>query len=183
MLADVLPVLVAVVPQRSSGHSAHSLDSRESSCGPQSGAEHCLVAPRRFLHELTRQVGEGWHVDCPCGPRERPLRPPGAHMYRHFRPLTRLPLADQGLTHLTRLYSRAAAATSSPSAPIPGPRRLARLRPEFADSYPGVTPNQWEPAAELADRVGSALARQPAWDQPMPGRALSSEHFDFRTES
>jgi hypothetical protein len=104
-------------------------------------------------------------------------------MYRHFRPLTRLPLADQGLTHLTRLYTRAAVATSGASAPIPGPRRLARLRPEFAASYPNVIPDQWEPAAELAERVASPLARQSAWDQPMPGRVLRSEHFDFRTES
>ncbi len=104
-------------------------------------------------------------------------------MYRHFRPLTRLPLADQGLTHLTRLYARAAVATSGSSTPIPGPRRLARLRPEFADAYPGVIPDQWEPAADLAERIGSSLARQAAWEQPMPGRALSSEHFDFRTES
>jgi hypothetical protein len=104
-------------------------------------------------------------------------------MHRHFRPLTRLPLADQGLTHLTRLYTRAAVATRSVSAPAPGPRRLARLRPEFAASYPDLIPNVWEPAAELAERIENSIARQPAWEQPMPGRALSSEHFDFRTES
>jgi hypothetical protein len=104
-------------------------------------------------------------------------------MYRHFRPLTRLPLADQGLTHLTRLYTRAAVATSGNSALIPGPRRLARLRPEFAASYPGVIPNQWEPAAELAERVATPLGRRSAWDQPVPGRVLRSEHFEFRTES
>jgi hypothetical protein len=31
--------------------------------------------------------------------------------------------------------------------------REARLRPEFADQYPGLTPGRWEPAARIAEAV------------------------------
>jgi hypothetical protein len=57
--------------------------------------------------------------------------------------------------------------------------REARLRPEHAGRYPGLTPGRWELAATLADRVlAGALLRgqQPAcWR-----RVLQDAHFEFR---
>ena len=41
-------------------------------------------------------------------------------------------------------------------------RREARLRPEYADRYPGIEARVWGPAAVLCDRV------------------LRAEHFEFR---
>ena len=41
------------------------------------------------------------------------------------------------------------------------PGREARLRPEFAHLYPAITPDLWESAAVLADRVVSLLLRSP----------------------
>ena len=57
--------------------------------------------------------------------------------------------------------------------------REARLRPEFAELYPGVRAGEWIGAAVLADTVladrllrGSAVA--------IRGRVLEEAHFDFR---
>jgi hypothetical protein len=104
-------------------------------------------------------------------------------MHRHFRPLTRLMLAGQGLANHSRFHSKATLFGPAGQGQASGPRRLARLRPEFADSYPGITPDQWEPAAELAERIENLLCRQPAREHALPGRVLSSDHFDFVTES
>ena len=38
--------------------------------------------------------------------------------------------------------------------------REARLRPEFADLYPTLTPGQWEPAARVAEAVLARLAER-----------------------
>ena len=104
-------------------------------------------------------------------------------MPRHFRPLTRLMLAGQGLANHSRLHPKATSVELGGQAVTSGPRRLARLRPEFADCYPGITPDQWEPAADLAERIENLLFRKPAREQALPGRILSSDHFDFCTES
>jgi hypothetical protein len=58
--------------------------------------------------------------------------------------------------------------------------RLVRLRPEFADIYPGLDPMIWETATELAARllVQHGLPSSPA--HTLTGRILSDEHFEFQ---
>jgi hypothetical protein len=77
----------------------------------------------------------------------------------------------------------------SHSAPIPPPLpdvpgdpfvRAARLRPEFADRYPGLDPGAWYPAASIADYYRSWLLRHPAPRLGAPLRGLDTAHFDFR---
>jgi hypothetical protein len=61
--------------------------------------------------------------------------------------------------------------------------REARLRPQYADLYPTLTPGQWEPAARVAEVV---LARQlllEISDTPLRDRVLPEEHFEFRGET
>jgi hypothetical protein len=45
--------------------------------------------------------------------------------------------------------------------------REARLRPEFAELYPGLEPGAWEDATILAEQV-------------LSDRVLATEHFEFR---
>jgi hypothetical protein len=56
--------------------------------------------------------------------------------------------------------------------------REARLRAEYADEYPGMTPGVWMPVRELArllvDRV---YARR---REGRPGRTFDPTHFEFR---
>jgi hypothetical protein len=63
-------------------------------------------------------------------------------------------------------------------APAPD-RREARLRPEYADQYPGVQANEWVSAAMLCDRV---IARELLSGSPVGwrDRVLAPEHFEFR---
>jgi hypothetical protein len=77
----------------------------------------------------------------------------------------------------------------SDSTPVPQPLpaipgdpfvRVARLRPEFADRYPGLDPGAWYPAASVADYYRSWLARHPAPRLGAPLRGLDTAHFDFR---
>jgi hypothetical protein len=59
------------------------------------------------------------------------------------------------------------------------PQREARLRPEFADQYPYLTPGVWESEALLTDRVIASLLSRPegfTWAK----RALNPAHFEFR---
>jgi hypothetical protein len=57
--------------------------------------------------------------------------------------------------------------------------REARLRPEFAELYPGVRAGEWMAAAVLADTVlADRLLRGHAVD--IRGRVLEEAHFDFR---
>jgi hypothetical protein len=58
--------------------------------------------------------------------------------------------------------------------------REARLKPEFSHLYPALEPNQWEPAARMADRMVAWLLRQPNRGYVAPDRVLRSEHFEFR---
>jgi hypothetical protein len=58
--------------------------------------------------------------------------------------------------------------------------REARLRPEFAQRYPYLTPGIWEPAAVLADRVVAAVLGRPDGRFISRERALDPEHFEFR---
>jgi hypothetical protein len=56
--------------------------------------------------------------------------------------------------------------------------REARLKPEFADEYPGITPDVWMPATELAQKlVQRAHARR---REGRYTRTFDPTHFEFR---
>ena len=61
------------------------------------------------------------------------------------------------------------------------PPREARLKPEFADQYPGLVPGVWHPAASIAAYL---LTRQRTLGgaDPLgpPARAIPTDHFEFR---
>jgi hypothetical protein len=61
--------------------------------------------------------------------------------------------------------------------------REARLRPEFADLYPTLTPGQWEPAARVAEVVLARLLLLEISEAPLQDRLLNEEHFEFRGET
>lgn len=61
--------------------------------------------------------------------------------------------------------------------------REARLRPEFADLYPTLTPGQWEPAARVAEAVLARLLLLEISEAPLQDRILKEEHFEFRGET
>jgi hypothetical protein len=69
----------------------------------------------------------------------------------------------------------------SPASSAEPPRRLARLRPEFADLYAGLDAGTWYPAASVAAYFRSWLTRHPD-RRPGSGplRGLETGHFDFR---
>ena len=57
--------------------------------------------------------------------------------------------------------------------------REARLRPEWADLYPGITPDLWFVAAELVPLVlRQRLQERPTWE--FAERILVDGHFEFR---
>lgn len=57
--------------------------------------------------------------------------------------------------------------------------REARLRPEWASSYPGIQAGVWAAAAELVPRVlRHRLQDRPTWE--FTRRLLDDEHFEFR---
>jgi hypothetical protein len=58
--------------------------------------------------------------------------------------------------------------------------REARLRPEFADIYPGLSPGQWESAVRIAEAVLANLMLQEMAQAPASMRVLPEEHFEFR---
>ena len=58
--------------------------------------------------------------------------------------------------------------------------REARLRPEFADLYPGLTPGEWESAARIAEAVLANVMLQQMAEASPGGRLLPEEHFEFR---
>ena len=56
--------------------------------------------------------------------------------------------------------------------------REARLKEEFAEEYPGMTPGVWLPVRELARLlVERVYARR---REGRPGRTFDPTHFDFR---
>jgi hypothetical protein len=57
--------------------------------------------------------------------------------------------------------------------------REARLRPEFAHLYPGLTPGRWEPASRIAEAVLANVLLRQMGDVPQPDR-LDEAHFEFR---
>jgi hypothetical protein len=57
--------------------------------------------------------------------------------------------------------------------------REARLRPEWADLYPGIRPDVWQVAAELVPHVlRYRLRGEQRWE--FTRRILVDEHFEFR---
>ena len=58
--------------------------------------------------------------------------------------------------------------------------RLVRLRPEFADIYPGLDPGVWETATELAARLLAQHTIQPSPGFMLSNRILPDEHFEFQ---
>lgn len=61
--------------------------------------------------------------------------------------------------------------------------REARLRPEFADLYPTLTPGQWEPAARIAEVVLARFLLMQISEAPLQDRVLDERHFEFRGET
>ena len=55
--------------------------------------------------------------------------------------------------------------------------REARLRPEFADLYPTLTPGQWEPAARIAETVLARLLLLEISEAPLQDRVLRGRAF------
>jgi hypothetical protein len=66
---------------------------------------------------------------------------------------------------------------------IEAPPREARLRPEFADRYPGVDPNVWYIAATLAEHLLARFLREGEAGRGAPARIMDPEHFEFRGEN
>lgn len=60
--------------------------------------------------------------------------------------------------------------------------REARLRPEFAHLYPGLTPGRWEPASRIAEAVLANVLLHKMGEAPVPDRLLDEAHFEFRGE-
>jgi hypothetical protein len=59
------------------------------------------------------------------------------------------------------------------------PKREARLRPVWADLYPGVVAGVWLVAAEVVPPVlRHRLQDRPSWE--FTRRILLDEHFEFR---
>src|SRR5688500_6458157 len=57
--------------------------------------------------------------------------------------------------------------------------RQARLKPEFAGLYPPLTPDVWEPAAEIGARVLLWQVQQRG-TAALGMRLLDERHFEFR---
>jgi hypothetical protein len=57
--------------------------------------------------------------------------------------------------------------------------REARLRPEWAELYPGVEPGVWMRAARLMPRVLRNRLRMPS-TREFVRRVLTDAHFEFR---
>jgi hypothetical protein len=56
--------------------------------------------------------------------------------------------------------------------------REARLKPEFAEEYPGMTPGVWMPVRELARLlIQRVYARR---REGRPARTFDPTHFEFR---
>jgi len=62
------------------------------------------------------------------------------------------------------------------------PLREARLKPEFAQLYPGVDPDVWYTAATLAEHLLARFLRQDRSERSLPERILDDHHFEFRGE-
>jgi hypothetical protein len=57
--------------------------------------------------------------------------------------------------------------------------REARLKPEFADRYPPLSPSVWEPAAEISAKM-LLWQLQQRGTSALAMRVLDERHFEFR---
>jgi len=57
--------------------------------------------------------------------------------------------------------------------------RQARLKPEFSSLYPPLTPDVWEPAAEMGARILLWQVQQQG-TAALGTRLLDERHFEFR---
>jgi len=65
-----------------------------------------------------------------------------------------------------------------PEKRFPGGAREARLRSDFAEEYPGLTPGVWIPATELAQKlIERAHSRR---REGRHTRTFDPTHFEFR---
>jgi hypothetical protein len=62
---------------------------------------------------------------------------------------------------------------------MPSALREARLREQYVNLYPGLTPGVWLPAAEVAEHIVS-MVRHEGGRLGVHGRLVADEHFDFR---
>ena len=60
------------------------------------------------------------------------------------------------------------------------PGRQARLRAEYASLYPGVEPELWKDANELAEQILAQHLLRPSPGYMLSDRVLPEEHFQFR---
>jgi hypothetical protein len=58
--------------------------------------------------------------------------------------------------------------------------RLVRLRPEFAELYPGLDPSVWETATDLMARLIGQHRVQPSPGFKPSNRVLPDAHFEFQ---
>jgi hypothetical protein len=58
--------------------------------------------------------------------------------------------------------------------------RQARLRLEYASLYPGLEPEVWVDAGDLAERMLTQHLLRPSPGFMLSGRMLPEDHFDFR---
>ncbi len=57
--------------------------------------------------------------------------------------------------------------------------REAKLREEYANQYPGLTPGAWLPAANVAEHIVD-LVRRERGTIGIRGRVVAEDHFEFR---
>ena len=60
------------------------------------------------------------------------------------------------------------------------PQREARLKPEFAEIYPGLEAGIWHPAARVAECFLARPDAAPHADVQHVERILDERHFEFR---
>jgi hypothetical protein len=62
--------------------------------------------------------------------------------------------------------------------------REARLKPEYADLYPGLEPDTWLPVENLLRYLATMLLHKTVTPQTITGhRLLREDHFEFRGAS
>lgn len=62
--------------------------------------------------------------------------------------------------------------------------REARLKPEYADLYPGLTTDTWMPVETLLRHIATLLhSRRAEPDTIVGDRLIREEHFEFRGDS
>jgi hypothetical protein len=60
------------------------------------------------------------------------------------------------------------------------PNREARLKPEFADVYPGLEAGVWQPAGRIAEYFLARPDELPSATTELTSRVLDERHFEFR---